>query len=319
MRQRTTYVGIDVSKAELEVAVRPTEDHFVVKNRTGSHKSLVARMLVLQPTLIVMEATGGLEREVAYALAKAGLPVAVVNPRQARDFARSTGRLAKTDHLDAADLAYFAEAVKPEPRDLPDETAQELAALQARRRQLVSMLTAERNRLGTALPSVRDWLERHIAWLEEELAKLEAEIGERIAENSELQARVKMLCKVPGVGPVTANTLTLELPELGKLNRKQIAALVGVAPFNRDSGKRRGKRCIWGGRASVRAVLYMAALTASRCNPVIKPFYDRLIAGGKLQKVALTACMRKLLTILNAMAKNGTAWDPDYQGQTATF
>lgn len=318
MEQQKAYVGIDVNKAELEVAVRPTEDQFVVENGARGHKSLVGRMLALQPELIVLEATGGLEREAAYALDKAGLPVAVVNPRHARAFARATGRLAKADHLDAPDLAHFAEAVKPQPRELPDEKAQEMAALQARRRQLVNMLTAERNRLGTVVPAVRDWIERHIAWLEDELAKLEAEIDEQIAGHSEWQARIKQLCAVKGVGPVTARTLTLELPELGQVNRKQIAALVGVAPFNKDSGKHRGKRCVWGGRASVRSTLYMAALTAARCNPVIKPFYDRLIAAGKPPKVALTACMRKLLTILNAMVKNGTTWDPDYQRQTTT-
>jgi len=239
-----------------------------------------------------------------------GLPIVVINPRQARDFARATGRLAKTDALDAAVLAHFAEAIRPTPRPLPDETAQQLAALVARRRQLVEMRTAENNRLHGTAPNLRPRINRHIAWLDQELETINQDLETMIQSSPLWRAKEELLRSVPGVGPTVARTLVAELPELGHLNRKEIAALVGVAPLNRDSGTLRGRRAIWGGRASVRLVLYMAALVASRRNPVIKAFYDRLLAAGKTPKVALVACMRKLLTILNTMLNHGTSWNP---------
>lgn len=316
MQHEAQFVGIDVSKAELEVYVRPTGEHWCVTNDAAGYAQLVQRWQVQAPTLIVLEATGGLERGVAYALAAAQLAVAVVNPRQPRDFAKATGRLAKTDRLDAEVLAHFAEAVRPEPRALPDAALQELAALLARRRQLVAVLTAERNRHGSALPSVQPYIADHIAWLEADVTALETELDERLATHAEWHAQEQQLRAVTGVGPITARTLTLELPELGQLNRKQIAALVGLAPFNNDSGPRRGQRHVSGGRAPVRSTLYMATVCGVRCNPVLKTFYQRLLKAGKPKKVALTACMRKLLTILNAMVKNGSDWDPHFSERT---
>ena len=238
----------------------------------------------------------------------------VINPRKTREFARATGRLAKTDEIDADDLAFFGEAIRPEVRPLPDAAVEKLCALNARRQQLVEMLTAERNRLGTALPPARPSLREHIRWLEREKERVESELEGHISENLTLRRKFKILCSAKGVGPATSFTLLSKLPELGTVNRKEIAALAGVAPFNRDSGKWRGKRTTWGGRASVRSVLYMAALSASQHNPVIRAFYERLLEAGKPKKVALTACMRKLLVILNAMLKNGTLWDPNYAG-----
>lgn len=306
------YVGIDVSQQELVVYVRPTGQTWTVANDVAGHAGLCQRMGDLSPERIVLEATGGLERGCAYALYAAGLPVVVINPRRGRDFARAMGLLAKTDRLDAQGLAHFAAALEPEPRELPDAATQELTALLVRRRQLLGMLTAEKNRRGSALPLARVSLEEHIAWLQEALADLEADLDQRIAADPEWVARIEQLVAVKGVGRVTAYTLALELPELGRLNRRQIAALVGVAPLNNDSGKLHRQRRIWGGRAAVRAALYMAALSAARCNPCIRPFYERLLKAGKPKKVALTACMRKLLTILNAMVKYDTQWDPDF-------
>jgi len=317
MNNSQSFVGIDVSKAELEVYVRPNGTHWTVHNDAEGHSQLVRRLSTMAPTLIVLEATGGLERKATYALTEAGLPVFVANPRRTRDFARSLGLLAKTDRLDAQALAHFADAVRPELRDLPDQETQELSALLSRRRQLVDNLTAERNRLYSASSCIEASIKAHITWLQEAIAALEQEIDHRIQANAQWQAQIKQLSAVKGVGKITAFTLTADLPELGLLNRKQIAALVGVAPLNNDSGFRRGKRYVWGGRAAVRTALYMAALSASRFNPTIKAFYERLTNAGKPKKVALTACMRKLLTILNAMVKNGTAWDPDYS-QRAT-
>jgi transposase len=255
-----------------------------------------------------LEATGKLEVPLASALAAAGLPVAVVNPRQVRDFAKASGLLAKTDLLDAQILARVAEVMRPEPRPLADEQTQALAAILARRRQLIEMLTAEKNRLGAAPKPVRKSLRAPIVWLEREVAHTDADLAQAIRESPVWRAKDDRLRSTPGVGPVLATTLLAGLPELGTLNRKQIAALVGVAPLNRDSGTLRGKRTIWGGRAHVRAVLYMAAVVAARYNPVIRTFYHRLLAAGKAKKVALTACMRKLLTILNAMMKHRTPW-----------
>ena len=318
MESPAVFVGIDVSKAELEVYVRPQGICGTFANDAAGQQKLVKRLQSLCPTLIVVEATGGLERGIAYALAEAELPIAVVNPRQPRAFAQATGQWAKTDKLDAREIARFAEAVRPEVRPLPDAATQALSALLTRRRQIVSQLTAERNRLGSALPSIQPRIQAHITWLEEEQAALEAEIDTHIQRNPEWQAREQQLQAVKGVGRVTARTLTVDLPELGTLNRKQIAALVGLAPFNRDSGPRRGRRHIQGGRAHIRSCLYMAATCAARFNPVIKPFYERLIKAGKPHKVAITACMRKLLTILNAMVKNNTAWDPNFAQRSST-
>ena len=256
----------------------------------------------------MLEATGGFEVDVAGALAAAGLPTAVVNPRQVRDFARATGLLAKTDQLDAQALAHFAEAVRPEPRPLPDAQAQELSALLLRRRQLVDMLTAEKNRVSLAAARIRPQIQTHIAWLQQQLADLDRDLGQLIRSSPVWRAKDDLLRSVPGVGPVLATTLVASLPELGTLTRQQIAALVGVAPLNRDSGTWRGRRTVWGGRAHVRAVLYMSTLVAVRHNPALRAFYERLRHAGKLPKVALTACMRKLLTILNAMLKHQTRW-----------
>jgi transposase len=303
-----SYVGIDVAKAQLDIAVRPSGPQWVTSNDEAGIGELVGRLQVAPPALVVLEATGGLEVPVAAALAAAGLPVAVVNPRQVRDFARAIGQLAKTDALDAQVLARFAEVVHPTPRALPDAQAQEFSALLARRRQLVAMLSAERQRLDTILPAVRSHIQRHIAWLEQELRDLDRLLQERVHASPLWREQEDLLRSVPGVGPTTALTLLAELPELGRLDRKAIAALVGVAPLNCESGTWRGRRVVWGGRARVRTVLYMAALVASRHNPIIAAFYQRLCAAGKPKKVALTACMHKLLTILNAMVRHHTSW-----------
>jgi transposase len=259
----------------------------------------------------VLEATGIYQRAAVAALSVAGLPVAVVNPRQARDFAKATGQLAKTDALDARALAHFAEAVRPMPRPLPDTQADELRALLARRRQLVTMRTAEQNRLGSALPRLQPDIQAHIAWLNTRLTTLDDDLDTTLRASPVWQEREELLRSVPGIGPVCARTLLLDLPELGTLSRQRLAALVGVAPLNRDSGTLRGSRTTWGGRAHVRATLYMSTLVAVRYNPLLKAFYERLRAAGKAAKVALTACMRKLLTILNAMMKHHASWQPE--------
>jgi len=311
MTQAQSYVGIDVSKDYLDLAVRPTGQQWRMGNTEEGRDQLVERLKGLSPALVVLEATGSLEVPVAAALGTADLPVAVVNPRQVRDFARATGKLAKTDKLDAQVLALFAERVRPVPRPLPNLQSRELSALLARRRQLVAMLTTERNRLGSALPNVHPGIQEHIAWLECKLGELNDGMSQLLQESPLWRETEDLLRGVPGVGPVFSTTLLAELPELGTLDRRQIAALVGVAPLNRDSGTLRGKRTVWGGRAKVRAVLYMAALVASRFNPVIRAFYQRLLAAGKPKKVALVACMRKLLTILNAMVRHRHPWNPD--------
>ena len=259
--------------------------------------------------MVVLEATGGLELPVAAELATADIPVAVVNPRHVRDFAKAGGRLAKTDRLDAQVLAHFGLAIRPRARRLPDAETQALEAQLARRRQVVTMLTAEKNRLGTATKPVHKGIQRHIAWLEKDLAKLDDGLGDAIRQSPLWRMRDDLLKSVPGVGQVLSVTLLAELPELGTLNRRQIASLVGVAPINRDSGKMRGHRTVWGGRARVRQVLYMATLSATRSNPVIRAFYERLCAAGKAKKSALTACMRKLLVILNSIIRHGTCWE----------
>ena len=302
------FVGIDVSQDHLDVALAPSGEAWQVGNDEPGIGRLLARLTELRPQLIVLEATGRLELPAAAALGAAGLPVVVVNPRQSRDFARATGQLAKTDTLDARGLALFAERIRPAVRPLPDAAAQALADLVARRRQIVEMLVAEKNRLTRASKRVARDIRRHIAFLENQLAELNNQLQEAIAASPLWLEKQELLMSTPGVGPTVAATLLANLPELGRLDRRQIAALVGVAPLNRDSGKYRGQRTIWGGRAQVRAPLYMAVLVAMRWNPIIKTFYRRLLAAGKKKKVALTACMRKLLTILNAMLKNKTAW-----------
>jgi transposase len=302
------YVGIDVAKNWLDADGRPQAGRLRVSNDEAGIGGLVEHLLQLQPTLIVLEATGGLEVPVVAALLAVHLPLAVVNPRQVREFARATGRLAKTDAIDAGVLARFGEAVRPEPRALPDENSRELRALIMRRRQLVEMLTAERNRLRTASRAVRRKLEKHISWLQQAIYELDVEVDDRIKGSPAWREREELYRSAPGVGPVLSAVLLSDLPELGQLSRKEIAALVGVAPLNRDSGLFRGKRRVWGGRPHVRSALYMGTLVATRHNPTIRAFYQRLLGAGKPKKVALTACMRKLLTILNAMARGSNRW-----------
>jgi transposase len=301
------FVGMDVSQDTIDVVVHPGAA-FRIGNDEPGVAEVVKRLQAVQPTLIVLEATGGLEVPLAGALAAVGLPVVVINPRQVRDFARATGQLAKTDRLDAQVLAHFAEAIRPPIRPIPDEQTQALAALVARRRQLIEMLTAEKNRLRLAARPIQKRVQAHIAWLEKELATTTTDLTTTMRESPVWREKEEVLRSVPGVGPVLITTLLANLPELGTLTRKEVAALAGVAPFPRDSGTLKGRRAIWGGRAHVRAALYMAALVATRKNPVIRPFYQRLCQAGKAKKLALTACMRKLLTILNAMVKSRTPW-----------
>ena len=301
------FVGVDVSKAQLDIAIRP-DGRFAAANDEKGISTTVKRLQQLQPTVVVVEATGGFEVPLASALATAGVSVVVVNPRQVRDFAKASGILAKTDRLDAQILAHFAEVMRPVPRALPDEETQALSAIVARRRQLLDMLTAEKNRLGVATAPVRKRLRAHISWLEREVAQTDRDLTRAIQASPVWREKENLLRSMPGVGPVLAITLLAGLPELGRLDRKEVAALVGVAPLNRDSGTLRGKRTVWGGRAHVRAVLYMAAVVATRYNPAIRAFYQRLCAAGKAKKVAFTACMRKMLTMLNAMLKNRTPW-----------
>jgi transposase len=310
MEDVLTFVGIDVSKARLDVASHPAGATQSVANDETGIKTLVDRLRAVKPVLIVLEATGGIERSVVRALVAAELPVTVANPRQVRDFAKATGQLAKTDVLDAQILARFAEAVRPVLRPLPDEMTLELRALIARRRQISEMLTAEKNRLSRAPRRVQKRIEAHIRWLEGELERYEEDLDQTIRQSPIWREQEDLLKSVPGIGSVISRTMLAELPELGNLNRKQIAALVGVAPLNWDSGLMRGRRVIWGGRAHVRTALYMGALTASRRNPVIRDFYKRLRAAGKKPNVALVACMRKLLVILNAILKHRVPWRP---------
>ena len=306
------FVGIDVSKSTLDVAVLPTGEAWTSPNDPDGVAALVARVAELGPVLVVLEATGRYEAACAAALATDGVPVAVVNPRQARDFAKATGRLAKTDALDAAVLALFAERVRPEPRPLPDAESEALAAILARRRQLVTMLVSEKNRAHVAPKAVAKSVAKHVRWLERELSGVDDDLNAAIRASAVWRAKDDLLQSVPGVGHVMATTLLAELPELGQLTRREIAALVGVAPLNRDSGSFRGQRSVWGGRASVRAALYMSALTARRWNPTIRAFYERLVAGGKPKKVALVACMRKLLVTCNAVVRDGRPWESEH-------
>jgi transposase len=311
------YIGIDVSKARLDTSLDDGKAASFVNDEAGI-AALIERLKVLSPSLIVLEATGGYERSVTAGLAAARLPVAVVNPRQVRDFAKATGRLAKTDRLDAQVLAHFAQAIQPAQRPIPDEAAQEFAEQLARRRQLVEMLSAEKVRLKQALGKVvRKNVKEHIAWLEKRLHASEDGLRQLIEGSPAWQAKRDLLSEVKGVGSVATMTLLALLPELGTLGRKPIAALVGLAPFNRDSGTLRGRRTVWGGRATVRQVLYMAALSAIRHNPVLKAFYTRLRERGKRPKVAIVAAMRKLLTMLNAMLRDNAHWNPPGTAKTA--
>lgn len=303
------FVGIDVSKHSLDGYALPDGSRWHSTQEPGEIDGLVAEICRAQPTLVVLEATGGLEMPVAAALAAAGVPVAVVNPRQVRDFAKATGTLAKTDRIDAEILARFAQAIRPPVRPLPDAQTQELQALTARRRQLVEMITAETNRLHVSRsPAVRADIKAHLGWLRRQVRSVDEDMDQAVKASPIWRVKDDLLQSVPGVGRVLARTLLTELPELGQLNRKQIAALVGVAPLNRDSGTLRGQRKVWGGRAQVRAVLYMNALVATRHNPVIRRYYQRLLVHGKPKKVALTACMRKLLVILNVIVRTGSPW-----------
>jgi transposase len=306
-----SFIGIDVAKRELQVARRPDADCWSASNDGAGIAGLIERIRAAGPVaLIVVEATGGYEIALVAALTAAALPVVVVNPRQVRDFARAVGKLAKTDRLDADVLAHFAEAVRPEPRPVPDETTQALQGWLARRRQLLEMLTAEEQRLAVSSRAVRPQIQQHVEWLRRQFREVETELQRLIRSSAVWRESENLLRSTPGVGPVFATTVLADLPELGRLNRRQISALVGVAPLNWDSGQQRGTRHIWGGRAPVRTVLYMATLAAIRCNPVIRPFFERLTAAGKPRKVALVACMRKLLTILNAMMRRRVGWQP---------
>jgi transposase len=305
------FVGIDVAKDRLDVHLRPSGESFAVARDGEALAQLIERLGALAPVLVVMEATGGYETVVASALAAARLPLAVVNPRQIRDFARATGKLAKTDRLDAAAIAHFAEAIRPPVRPIADPQAQALGELVARRRQVIEMMVAERNRRRRATqPRVLRAIDRHLELLQAELSELEGDIDGAIRNTPAWQADADLLASVPGVGPATLRTLIAELPELGTLDRRKIAALVGVAPINRDSGTFRGRRTIAGGRATVRTALFMAALVASRANPVIAAHYKKLRAAGKSGKQALTACIRKLIVILNAILRDRKPWQP---------
>jgi transposase len=312
----SVFVGIDVSKKNLDVAVRPSGKELRTGNDAEGHRQIV-ELLRGQPVLVVLEPTGGYERALVAAVVEAKIPVAVVNARQIRDFAKSRGKLAKTDKIDAKILACFAEANRPEPREIPDEETRGLEALVTRRRQLVDMRATEMTRRELAPKIVRPSIEKLIKILSEEIDETDRELGTHIKKNSAWRAKDALLQSPKGVGPVLSRTLMALVPELGTLGRKQIASLVGVAPFNNDSGSKRGRRSCWGGRAEVRSVLYMATVVAATHNPVIAATYKRLLSRGKLVKVALVACMRKLLTMLNAMVRDGRPWSPPLLGEGA--
>jgi transposase len=307
-----SFIGIDVSKSQLDIAVRPDNKMWSAVNAEADIVEVVERVREFSPQVIVVEATGGLEMPLVAALSQASLPVVVINPRQARNFAKAVGRMAKTDRIDAEMLAHFGEAVKPEVRLLKDEDNQVLTALVTRRRQVIEMLTAEKNRLGISPKVVHQDIQKHIDWLQARLKDMDRQLDSAIRKSPAWREKDDLLRSVPGVGPVLSLSLITGLPELGTLSRRQIAALVGIAPLNRDSGLFRGKRTVWGGRSQIRSVLYMATLSASCVNPAISTFYRRLVEAGKKPKVALTACMRKLLTILNAMMKNRVQWQAHY-------
>lgn len=303
--------GIDVSKAMLDVALLPAGDVLQFANDAAGIDALGKKLKSSAMDLVVMEATGGYETAVATALVGAGLRVAVVNPRQIRDFAKATGRLAKNDRIDALVIAAFGQAIEPEIVRLPDEDAREMEALLVRRRQLVAMRVQELNRLGLTQGAMRKSIKAHIDWLEQEIDKLDVDLTASLRRSPAWRAKDELLRSLKGIGPITSRTLLVALPELGQLDRRAIAALVGLAPFNRDSGVMRGRRSIYGGRSQVRTLLYMAATTAIRSNPVIRQFYERLKSRGKPHKVAMVACMRKMLTILNAMVRQSTPWTPE--------
>jgi transposase len=306
------FVGIDVSKSTLDVCIEPAVDTLHIAYDEAGIKQIVVRLKEVNPTLIVMEATGGLEVRIATELAGKGLPVAVINPRQARDFAKATGQLAKTDEVDAAVLAAFAKAIRPQVRPLKDAETRALDDMVSRRRQLIDMRVQEILRLGTAASKpLEKSLNKHIVWLDKRITEIDTDLSNRLKDSDVWQAKNNLLRSIPGVGVVTILTMLAKCPELGKLNRREIAALTGVAPLAKDSGKHRGKRFIWGGRADIRAVLYMATVSAIKHNDAIKVFSDRLKKAGKPSKVVIVACMRKLLTIMNAMLKNNTPWNAE--------
>jgi len=308
-KKSTSFIGIDVSKRLLEVAAHQSDYQFRCANKASAFGELIVELIALRPARIVLEATGGLEIPVVAALHAAGLPVVVINARQVRDFAKALGQLAKTDRLDARVLAHFAAAIKPPLRPIKSKDELELDALAGRRGQLIEMLTAEKNRrVSAATETVRKEIKEHIDWLEDRIAELDEQLQTLLKSSQLWRVKDEVLQSVPGIGPVVSFSMIADLPELGTLNRQQISKLVGVAPLNRDSGQQRGTRHIYGGRARVRSMLYMAALTATRCNPVIKEFYERLLANKKLFKVAITACMRKLLAIINVMVRDCTRW-----------
>lgn len=306
------FVGVDVSKSTLDVCIDSPSEVLHVDYDEKGIKAVCARLKSVAPTLIVMEATGGLEMRLACELAAQGLNVAVINPRQARDFAKATGQLAKTDRVDAAMLAAFAKAIRPQARPLKDEQTRELDDMVSRRRQLISNRVQETLRLDTAVSKVlQKSLKAHIAWLDKRIVEIDEDLSHRLKASDVWRTKDDLLRGIPGVGAVTTLTLLAKCPELGTLNRREIAALTGVAPLANDSGKHHGKRFVWGGRADVRAVLYMATLSAKRSNPALKTFADRLKQAGKPAKVIIVACMRKLLTMMNAILKNNTPWSPN--------
>jgi transposase len=315
MAKATTWIGIDISKDTLDVAVSPTAEQWQTNRTPAALSTLVERLRALRPERIVLEATGGYEVIVAATLAASDLSVVVVNPRQVRDFARATGQLAKTDRIDAQVLARFAEAIRPEVRPLPDATSRALSALVTRRRQLQEMLITEQNRLMAAAvqdapEALREQLGEHIEWLRRQIRDIDTDLTNQVRSSPLWREREALLRSIPGIGPVVSVTLLSQLPELGQLDRKAIAKLVGVAPLNHDSGTFHGKRKVWGGRGAVRAALYMAALVATRCNAPIRVFYQRLLAAGKPKKLALVACMHKLLLQCSAILRSNTPWSP---------
>jgi transposase len=313
MTENRKVVGIDVSKAKLDCAAVPVRSSLQVSNDDLGIAQLATWLGEAKPDLVVLEASGGYETTVATALAGALFRVAVVNPRQVRDFAKAKGRLAKTDRIDAEVIAEFGVAIDPQISQLPDEDTKLLQGLLARRSQLVGMRTQELNRLAQATAALRPQIKDHIAWLEEAIRTGNIDLTAKLRSSPAWKAKDDLFRSMPGIGPINSRMFMACLPELGQLNRQKICALVGVAPFNRDSGKFKGHRCIWGGRAQVRQALYMAAITARRCNPIIRPLYERLIARGKPHKVAMVACMRKMLIILNTMTKNNATWDPAWK------
>jgi len=310
MVEQPQWVGIDVSKSSLDVYLRPSTKRFQLENQASGIAQLIRQLQSFEIQQVILEASGGLELDAAQALQEHGFAVSIINPRQGRDFAKASGKLAKTDRIDASVLAHFGQAMQPAITVLSSASEQALQEAVTRRRQLVEMLTAEKNRQGKMRGKMRQNIDAHLEWLEERIRELDQEIEQLSHSQAEWQSRISLLKSVPGIGSVIATTLVAALPELGQVSDKRISALVGVAPFNRDSGKYRGSRTIWGGRSSVRAVLYMGVLVAVRHNPVLSAFYARLLAQGKAKKVALIACMHKLLRILNAMIRDGRPWQP---------